>query len=236
MSKQFQPRKLSRQALETIDRKFTAVLTIWFISVLLSAWFGLYEQLSPSTLVIPIFAGIAIPLAIYFRSNAFQQYIRSIPLKHLTLFHLWRIPAGVSFLFYGSQGWLPETFARNAGWGDLAVGVLVPLVLMVPGGRGKYAAFHIFGILDFIVALGTGIIFALTLVPTMENIAQLPIVLIPMFGVAVTGSLSVMTLHRIGVEYVEESVSKESAKTPMAEPAARHDSNEPNATTAYNGA
>ncbi|MEM9367230.1 MAG: hypothetical protein AAGD07_14660 [Planctomycetota bacterium] len=45
---------------------------------------------------------------------------------------------------------------------------------------------------------------ALTRFPGMENIAEFPIVLIPMYGVAITGSLSVMTLHRITVEYREE--------------------------------
>ena len=195
---------LRPEQLERIDRRFIAALTFWFIGVFATAWFGLYELLPPRPLVIPIAMGILIPVTIYFRSNSFRQYIRSISLKHLTLFHVWRIPAGFAFLYYGSQGWLPETFARNAGWGDLAVGVLTPFVLMAPSGLGKYAAFHIFGILDFIVALGTGITFALTLVPTMENIAQFPIVLIPMYGVAITGSLSIMTLHRIAVEYREE--------------------------------
>ena len=194
---------LTTEQLAQIDRRFVAVLTFWFLAVFAAAWFGLYELLPPRPLVIPIAAGIIVPVAIYFLSQSFRRYIRAIPLKHLTLFHIWRIPAGAAFLYYGAQGWLPQTFAHNAGWGDLAVGILTPFVLMLPGGRGKFAAFHIFGILDFIVALGTGILFALTQVPTMDNIAHFPIVLIPMYGVAVTGSLSIMTLHRIAREYLD---------------------------------
>ncbi len=98
------------------------------------------------------------------------------------------------FLHYGSQNLLPERFASNAGYGDLAVGLLVPIVLMLRESTSKYLAFHIFGLLDFTVAVGTGLTFTLLQVPLIENLASFPIVLIPIYGVCVSGALSIMTL------------------------------------------
>ncbi|MGD1700115.1 hypothetical protein [Dapis sp. BLCC M229] len=92
---------------------------------------------------------------------------------------MWRILAGFAFLHYGSQGLLPEQFVLNAGYGDLVVGFLVPLILLLPEHNNKYIAFHIFSLLDFVLAVGTGLIFTLLQIPLMENIATYPIVLIP---------------------------------------------------------
>ncbi len=125
------------KSLDSIDRQFTFWLTAWFGGVAAAGYFGLFTALPIQTLPLWVVAGIAIPLAIYFRSDVFRHYINSIALKHLTLFHLWRIPAGFAFLWYGSQGVLPEAFVHNAGYGDLAVGFLVPLVLLSPGKKMK---------------------------------------------------------------------------------------------------
>ena len=144
-----------------------------------------------------VVTAIAALLSVYFTSESFRAFIGSISYKHLTVFNIWRIPAGTAFLYYGSQNWLPEQFVFNAGYGDLAVGFLVSVVLMLPESRRKYLAFHIFGMLDFVLAVGTGLTFTPLQVPLMENIAGHPIVLIPLFGVPVTGAFHIMTLHRL---------------------------------------
>lgn len=100
-------------------------------------------------------------------------------------------------MHYGSQQLLPEQFAINAGYGDLAIGFLVPIVLMLPQGTNKYIAFHIFSLLDFMLAVGTGLTFTILSVPLMENIATFPIVLIPFFGVPITGAGSVMAIDSL---------------------------------------
>ena len=99
------------------------------------------------------------------------------------------------FFHYGSQNLLPKQFVIHAGYGDLAVGLLVPIILMLKRGDRKYLLFHIFGLLDFIVAVGTGLTFNFILHdPLMRNITTFPILFIPLYGVCVTGSLSIMTL------------------------------------------
>lgn len=66
-----------------------------------------------------------------------------------------------------------------------------------PENLSKYVAFHIFGLLDFIVAVGTGLTLTLLETPLIENVAGFPIVLIPLFGVPVTGALHIILLHRL---------------------------------------
>ena len=69
------------------------------------------------------------------------------------------------------------------------VGIAVPIVLYY-----RYIVFHVFSLLDFVGAVGTGLTFTLLQVPLMENIATFPLVLIPLYGVCVTGALSWMAL------------------------------------------
>jgi hypothetical protein len=59
---------------------------------------------------------------------------REVGLAQLTLLHVWRIPAGLLFLWYGSAGHLPPAFWIPAGSGDVLVGVM-GLFAMVDAGR-----------------------------------------------------------------------------------------------------
>lgn len=179
---------------QRVERWFVVTLSAWASTVFVGGYYGLFTKLPFGGIAPLVVGGIAAPVIVYYFNESFRTYIRSIGLKHLTIFHLWRIPAGFAFLYYGGQTLLPETFVRNAGYGDLAVGFLVPPVLMLKGGDGKYLAFHVFGLLDFVIAVGTGLIFTVLRVPLMDNIAAFPIVLIPAFGVCVTGALSIMAL------------------------------------------
>ena len=187
---------------ERVERSFVLALTIWGISVAALGYFRIFEMIPLPSIAFLAAAGILAPIAVYFGNRDFRNYVGSISYKHLTIFNIWRIPAGAAFLYYGSQNLLPEQFVINAGYGDLIVGFLVPVVLMLPESRWKYVVFHIFGLLDFIIAVGTGLTFTILQISPQENIATFPIVLIPLFGVGITGAFHVMTLHRLWNESV----------------------------------
>ena len=182
---------------ETIDKRVVLTLTIWAITVSLFGYWGWFSQLPVPSIAFIVTTAIGILLAIYYRHPDFRAYISSIHPKHLTIFHLWRILAGFAFLHYGSQQLLPEQFVINAGYGDLAVGFLVPIILLLPESINKYIAFHVFSLLDFVLAVGTGLTFTILSVPLMENIASFPIILIPFFGVPITGASSVMAIDSL---------------------------------------
>ncbi|WP_228054640.1 hypothetical protein [Gloeocapsopsis crepidinum] len=178
------------------QRWFFLVLSLWGIAVLLGGYYGFFTKIDLIWIALLVVTGMTTPVAVYYLNADFHAYIQSLDLKYLTVFHLWRIPAGLWFLYCGSQSLLPERFVANAGYGDLAVGLLVPVVLLLRF-RGRYTTFHIFSVLDFAIAVGTGLTFNLLQVPLMENIATFPTVMIPLFGVCVTGALSIMTLDRL---------------------------------------
>jgi hypothetical protein len=105
-----------------------------------------------------------------------------------------RIPAALFFFYCGNQHLLPETFVRNAAWGGLFAGLLVVPVLMLPSSRWKYWVFHLFGMTDFLTAVGTGLIFSLFQVPMMDAVTTYPVALIPLFGVGLSGESHIMSL------------------------------------------
>jgi hypothetical protein len=192
----------------------------WGILIALAAWAsavaalgaaGLFAKLPLPLLAALVAVGTVAPIIAYYRHTRFQAFMRGVPIEHLTLFHVWRVPAALVFFFYGAQGLLPETFVRNAAWGDLIAGLLVPVVLLLPRGHAKFLGFHLFGLADFIVAVGTGLTFSLLELPLMSTIATFPIVLIPLFGVCVSGASHVIAIDRL---LAERRVTRTSVVTP----------------------
>lgn len=181
---------------------FLGSLLVWLALLVVLAATGVISLLPATLLPIPIVISMALPLVVYAASATFRAYIRALDLRALTLLHVWRVPAALAFFWYGGQGLLPATFVRNAGWGDLITGLLalvvVAGVVRFPRWRfAGYLGFHLFGFADFVVAVGTGFTFSLLGDPLMETLRVLPMALIPLFGVPVTGALHIMVLHRL---------------------------------------
>ena len=89
------------------------------------------------------------------------------------------------------------TFVILAGWGDMLAGVLAILIFLVPRGRLTIAGFHIVGFIDFVVAVGTGILLNAIAPESMANILLLPIALIPLIGVPLSGATHIAALHML---------------------------------------
>jgi hypothetical protein len=181
---------------------FIGSLIIWGSVVVLLARLGIIARLPTPFLPIPVMLGMGIPVALYFGSQAFRSYIHALDLRALTLFNVWRVPAALAFFWYGARGDLPVQFVLNAGIGDVIAGVLAVPVVFWLGTRPRwrlrsYTAFHLFSFADFVVAVGTGFYFSVAANPLMDTLKLFPMAFIPLFGVPVTGALSVMALHRL---------------------------------------
>ncbi len=183
--------------LGSVERVVVATMTIWFFAVLGLGWLGVFGRLHHASVGIIAVAELFGIVSLYCSIRPFRFYVRSISFKHLTIFNVWRFPAGVLFLYFGVRGLLPPLFVRNAAWGDILAACLVPVVLMLPDGRNKYLWFQIIGFADFILAVGTGLTLNLLDTPTMNNIAELPLCIIPLFGVPITGSVHIMMLDQL---------------------------------------
>ncbi|WP_247827376.1 hypothetical protein [Arthrobacter antioxidans] len=188
-------------------RRWGSALGLWLVAATVLSASGVLAamvEVAP-TMVIPAFVtvGMLAPLLAVARSTQLQALFLSAPLPYLTVFNVWRVPAALVFFAYGAAGLLPASFAMIAGIGDLIAGVLaVGVVLLAPrlsarAGRRAYLAFHVFSFSDFVTAVGTGITLTLLGDPLMASLADFPLALIPLFGVPVTGVLSLIALWRL---------------------------------------
>jgi len=56
---------------------------------------------------------------------------------------------------------------------------------------------HVFGFADFICAVGTGLTFTLIGDPLMATLTTLPMALIPLFGVGISGASHIVALNAL---------------------------------------
>lgn len=183
-------------------------LLIWGVAVFVLAYAGFWSAIPRSAIAILAVTGIIIPTVIYFRSKKLREYVASIGVKNLTIFHIWRIGAGFLFVFYGSQNLLPQTFVQNAGYGDIAVGFLAFILLLFPESLAKYWVFHIIGMADFVLAVSTGLYFVLSGNPLMNNLVTLPVVLIPLYGVGISGATHIFAFDLLWRQRKESSLGE----------------------------
>jgi hypothetical protein len=178
-----------------------------FVFVVLGVWLGLVLVLGsqgafvgrPGLPPLPIFFGLAIPLALFFGAylgwSAFREFILDADLRLVTAVQGWRW-AGLGFLSLYAHNILPGLFALPAGLGDMAIGLTAPwMVLGLIRQRSfvasrRYVVWNLLGILDLTVAVSMGVICSgfirgLTLNVTTSAMAQLPLILIPAYLVPV---------------------------------------------------
>jgi hypothetical protein len=186
-------------------RVLLTILAIWGLGVVVAAETGLYSAIAPLLLAPVIALGIIVPVIVYAMSEGFRDYIEAIGLRTLTAFHIWRIAAALLFFWYGAHDLLPEVFVQNAGWGDLIAGLLALGVTVLPKTHNRYLVFHIFGFADFLVAVGTGLTLFLLKDPRMAGIQTLPMALIPLYGVGISGASHIMAFdllrRHVGIEH-----------------------------------
>lgn len=176
----------------------TVVLIVWFALVLLLGARGAFVT-APGTPPLPILIGFLAPILVFFAgwrtSRAFRAFVLGVDLRLATAIQAWRF-AGLEFLALYVHGVLPGLFAWPAGLGDIAIGVTAPWLVLALIRQPSFAAgkpfrvWNLLGILDLVVAVGTGVLgsgLAVGLVgeTTTGPMAQLPLVLIPAYFVPI---------------------------------------------------
>ncbi len=148
---------------------------IWLsVTALIFAWYGLIMTLarhdvfraSPTAkspaLPLAVFAPVLLTLWLMLRSESMAKIVDATPLSWLVAIQIYRV-LGVIFLVLWGMGQLPWQFALPAGGGDVLVGlVAIPVAITAGMGfkAGRRAAYrwNVLGILDLVVALGTGVL------------------------------------------------------------------------------
>lgn len=171
-----------------ITAGIVAVAALWGGAVAWLAARGVFVSLYMPLIALLVAAGIALPTAAFLLIPRLRRYIEAVGLYPLTILHVWRVPAALAFFAYGLAGQLPPLFWILAGVGDLIAGGYAARLFFRPGDPRFYRRFHLFGFADFVVAVGAGLTFTLLQDPRMATIAVLPMALIPLFGVGISGA------------------------------------------------
>ena len=185
-------------------------------SVILLGWlavtvglgaFGVYhvDSTEVPTIQYAILLPIVIGALLIWLSETAKRVIAAVPQSWLVGVQLYRA-LGVIFLILYAIGKLPALFAWPAGIGDIAIGLLAPIVGIAYARARKatslVAAWNVFGILDLVIAVGTGFATALSLIqpievqPTSELMTVL-LVLIPVYLVPLSIVLHLASLAKL---------------------------------------
>jgi hypothetical protein len=181
----------------TYNGLLMAVGGAWLAAVVIGAESGFILSLYQPVIAAIVAATIIAPTLWYFSSPGLQRHIEHIGHRRIVMFHIWRIPAALLFFWYGLQGQLPPLFWILAGVGDLLAGSYAAYLMFRPESARSYRSFHIFGFADFVVAVGTGLTYTLLLDPRMAPIALLPLALVPLFGVGISGATHLMAFDML---------------------------------------
>jgi hypothetical protein len=179
---------LTERETRRITYAIAGVVAIWGAAVVAGAEAGFFANLYMPWIGAIVAATIIVPTPIYFASPKLQAYSDKIGHRPIAMFHIWRIPAALLFFWYGMKGELPTVFWILAGVGDFIAGSKAVQLLFKPESARRYRSFHLFGFADFAVAVGTGLTFTLLQDPRMAPIAALPMALIPLWGVGISGA------------------------------------------------
>jgi hypothetical protein len=186
---------------ENYGKLLFTLLIAWFTFSLVESSLHLFAT-RPDQPPLPILLAVLTPVLLFYvwfrSSTGFREFVLSLNLQALTFAQSWRI-AGFVFLVLYTYGILPGSFALPAGWGDIAIGITAPFValrLAKPGHRFGFILWQALGILDLVVAVGSGAASRLIepqAVPT-SPMTLLPLSLIPTFAVPLMLILHVISI------------------------------------------
>jgi hypothetical protein len=205
----------TNRTVTTTFRALTLVISAWGLAVVAIAAQGGFAALWMPLIAAVVAATIVLPMLWYAASPALRAVVEQIGHRRIVLFHVWRVPAALLFFWYGARGELPTAFWALAGTGDLIAGLYAAWLVTQPESARGYWSFHMFGFTDFIVAVGTGLTFTLLQDPLMAPVAVLPLALIPLFGVGISGASHLMAFDmlRRGVGFADASLAAAAVKT-----------------------
>ena len=183
--------------------------TLWLAIIWSVAINGVFRPGSNTPPLVPlaIFLPVIVGAPILLRSKRIGEVLDAMPASWLIGLQVYRVLGGI-FLVGWARGAIPALFALPAGIGDVTTGLLAlpvaySLVSRNGGAVGGAIAWNIFGLLDFTIAVGIGLVTApgpfQLIVPSIPNtgLGLYPTVLIPAFAVPSSILLHVLSLRQL---------------------------------------
>lgn len=173
--------------MKTNQVRLLLLLGIWAAAAAVAGAFHLIGHL-PRLVGPALIAGLCVAFSVaLWRVRWLTAVMNGFSVRGIVAAHLFRF-VGVYFLWLQGQGRLPVEFAQRAGWGDVATSLGACLLLAMKEGpvfRRVFLGWNIFGALDLLIAVGTGGWLSAVRPGSMNEIAGLPLTLIPLWAVPV---------------------------------------------------
>jgi hypothetical protein len=188
----------------------------WGVGILLTTWLvvRLAMQVSPpggrvlgagATVAFVVFGMVAGTLPLWI-SPTFRQVVDATPATWVIGLHAGRFVGGL-FLALLDMKLLPPEFAIPAGYGDVTVATLSMVVVYLLATRNPYAraaaiGWNLLGILDFVVALVTGVTYIPPFVGRLAAAGASTryvnyVLIIPAYGVPIMSVFHVYSLRQL---------------------------------------
>lgn len=205
---------VSSAPLLPMPRGLRAGLILWACAALLVSASGILESPPPFVIPLLIFGSVLAFGTACARSRAFRTTVLSVDPRPLVLFHGIRVVAGAAFLVLNQRGLLSGAFALQAGWGDIAVGLLAPVAALAfpattPLKRGVALAWSVAGLIDILYVVGNAqwliLIQGDTQIPA--TLTRFPFSLLPLFIVPLVLITHGVVLARLLAERTASSDS-----------------------------
>jgi hypothetical protein len=177
------------------EKKVVLFLTIYGLLVFYLGYSHFYQSLPRILFGASVILITASLILSYFTGSGLRAFFDTIPARFLSLFHAYRIFAGLCFLYFRHQ--LPYHFATDAGYGDIATGFLAIAVFLFLQNRTGYLILAVVGLLDLVNAMSQGMALAITGNQEMVALVNLPMIMIPLFMVPPTVLIHIAMLNRI---------------------------------------
>jgi hypothetical protein len=190
-------------------RSASILLPLWFVVAAALSYAGAFRGTpqSPPTIEFGIFVPLVVGLVWLWRSAAARRLLDAIPQSWLIGLQFYRVLGAIFLLMY-AQGRMPAAFALPAGAGDVAIGLLAPIVALayvrgVPGRELLVVGWNLLGLADLANAIATGFLTSpsplqmLSLDAPNWLISDFPLVLVPVFGVPLAIILHVGSLIKL---------------------------------------
>lgn len=189
------------------------ILPLWFLTSWTLVQRGAFVTEGaalPFALALAAMLPPAVYLLAYATLPALRSWVASLDLGLVIGAQTFRV-VGVVFLILWGLGHLPTVFALTAGLGDIAVGCLALIATLAvlrqaAGWQSTARTLVAVGLLDFVAAFATGILsgegYPLLLAGEAPPalIQQVPLALIPTFGVPLFMILHLMAWQKLGLQ------------------------------------
>ncbi len=190
-------------------RTASLLLPLWFAAAVAVSYAGVFRGTpsSPPTIEFGIFTPIILGLVWLWRSATAKRLLDAVPQSWLVGLQFYRV-LGAIFLVMYAQDRMPAAFAVPAGAGDVAIGLLAPIIAIayargVAGRELLVVGWNLLGLLDLANAIATGFLTSpsplqvLSLDAPNQLITEYPLVLVPLFGVPLAVILHVASLIKL---------------------------------------